>query len=79
MAGSGRRLPLRTGGFVWGQRRVALGVSLEQLARATHINVGDLSKMEHGRLIPRANEYDRVTAALRDAETAAADGVTSPD
>ena len=71
------RPPLRSGGSAWGPQRVRLGVSITDLARLTHINVGDLSKMEHGRMIPRADEYERVMAVLRDAEAVGAEGSTA--
>lgn len=56
--------PLRTKGFVWGKRRVALGVSMRELAELASVSKGMLSLMEAGRLIPTEDEYDRVTAAL---------------
>lgn len=64
--------PLRTGGHLWGHQRVQAGISLERLARAAHINVGTLSHFERGRMIPTSEEYERVTAALRDLENEAA-------
>jgi transcriptional regulator with XRE-family HTH domain len=54
----------RTGGYLWGQQRVAARVSLRQLANASGINKGVISLMEHGRLIPTGVEYERITAAL---------------
>lgn len=68
MPGPKERPPLRTGGHLWGHQRVAAGVSLTQLARAAHINVGTLSHFERGRMIPTSEEYERVTAALKELE-----------
>ena len=60
--------PMRTGGFLWGNHRIRLGISITELSRRTGINVGQLSHMENGRMIPTAAEWDKVIAALRDAE-----------
>ena len=56
--------PLRSGGSLWGPRRVAAGISLQQLATVTGISKGLLSLMENGRLIPRGDEHERVMDAL---------------
>ncbi len=53
-----------TGGHLWGNERVRLGISLGALAKASGIPKGTLSLMEHGRIIPTSAEYDRVRAAL---------------
>jgi transcriptional regulator with XRE-family HTH domain len=55
---------LRSGGRLWGIRRVRSGVSIRQLARESGVSRGLLSLMEHGRLIPTGDEYDRIVAAL---------------
>lgn len=72
--------PLRTRGFVWGKRRVELGVSMSELSRLSGVSKGLLSMMEAGRLIPTEDEYGRVTAALdeRAASLAGAGGYPSP-
>lgn len=54
----------RTGGHLWGPRRAAARISLRQLAEASGINRGDLSRFETGRMIPTGAEFDRVMAAL---------------
>lgn len=59
-----KRQPLTSGGHVWGARRVAAGISLRQLAEASGVPKGNLSMMEHGRLIPTAAEFDAVMTAL---------------
>lgn len=53
-----------SGGRLWGNERVRAGVSLRQLAERSGVPKGSLSLMEHGRLIPTSDEYDRVIAAL---------------
>lgn len=58
------RLPLHSGGSLWGPERVAAGVSIKELALAARINTGFLSRMENGRMIPTSEEYRRVTEAL---------------
>jgi ribosome-binding protein aMBF1 (putative translation factor) len=57
--------PLRTGGRAWGPERVALGLSLRELARLSGIDKAILSMAENGRLIPSGLEYQAVEAALR--------------
>jgi transcriptional regulator with XRE-family HTH domain len=57
--------PRRSGGFLWGPERVASGISLNLLAKEAKINVGFISRMEHGLMIPRAEEYQRIHAALK--------------
>ena len=56
---------LRSGGRLWGDRRVAARISLAQLAQASKVSKGLLSLMENGRLIPTGAEYEAITAALR--------------
>lgn len=58
------RQQLRTTGFVWGRRRVALNLSVRDLSKLSGVNTGDLSKYENGRMIPTAAEFDRVLEAL---------------
>ena len=64
MARTHKTQPLRTGGSLWGPRRVAAGVSLDRLAAESGISKGILSLMENGRLIPRGDEHERVMDAL---------------
>jgi transcriptional regulator with XRE-family HTH domain len=68
--------PLRTKGFAWGPERVRLGISLNELSRRVGINKGTLSYIEGGRMVPTAAEYQRVMAALRDAEAESQEGST---
>ncbi len=56
--------PLRTGGRAWGPERVALGLSIRDLARLSGVNRGILSMAENGRIIPSGLEWTAVTAAL---------------
>jgi predicted transcriptional regulator len=56
--------PLRSGGTLWGPRRVAAGVTLDRLAVESGISKGILSLMENGRLIPRGDEHERIMDAL---------------
>lgn len=64
MAARTKPQALRTGGSLWGPRRVAAGITLERLATETGISKGILSLMENGRLIPRGDEHERVMDAL---------------
>lgn len=56
--------PLRTGGQLWGPRRVEMGISLRELSKRSGISRGFLSLMENGRMVPRGDEFDRVMEAL---------------
>lgn len=58
------RLPLRSGGHLWGSQRVAAGISIRQLAARSGVARGMLTLMEHGRLLPTNDEYQRIVAAL---------------
>lgn len=71
---------MKTGGHMWGQRRVGSGISIRQLSAESGVAKGNLSMIENGRLIPTGDEYARVTAALDRLEdgrsmAAAGDGV----
>jgi transcriptional regulator with XRE-family HTH domain len=61
---NGRRPKLSTGGSLWGPRRVAAGITLDQLADASGVHKALLSLMENGRMIPRGDEHERVMDAL---------------
>jgi hypothetical protein len=61
---------LQTGGLAWGPERVRLGISLTELSRRSGINKGVLSMIEHGRMVPSAQEYEAVMAVLRDGRAA---------
>ena len=65
MAARKTKQPLRSGGFAWGRERVSAGISLKELEERTGINAGFLSRMENGRMVPTAEEFDRVMAVLR--------------
>jgi len=69
--------PLRTKGFNWGPQRVRLGISLGKLSGLVGINKGTLSHLESGRMNPTADEYERVSTVLRDAEAALSKGSTA--
>lgn len=56
---------LRTGGRAWGSERVALGVSIRRLSVLSGVDKAILSMAENGRLIPTAEEWTKVTDALR--------------
>lgn len=71
------RPPLRTKGLAWGPERVRLGISLRELSRLAGINMGTLSHIEGGRMVPTAAEWSKVTAVLRDAEARLATGSTA--
>jgi transcriptional regulator with XRE-family HTH domain len=71
------RLPLRSGGFLWGPRRVRLGLSLRELEEQSGVYRGFLSRMENGVMIPTADEFARVMLALDAAEPAAHPEVAS--
>jgi transcriptional regulator with XRE-family HTH domain len=64
MTNRGKR-QLTTGGRAWGAERVALGLSLRDLAALSGINRGVLSMVERGRIIPDGDEYRAVMDALR--------------
>lgn len=70
--------PLRTNGFAWGSERVRLGISMRELSRRTGINRGTLSYLESGRMVPTADEWQRVVAVLRDAERRLSEAAPSP-
>lgn len=55
---------LSSGGFLWGPRRTALGMSLRELEEATGIYRGFLSRMENGVMIPTGGEFEKVMRAL---------------
>ena len=59
---------LRTGGRLWGPRRVALGVSIRQLEVLSGVARPFLSLAENGRYIPSGEQYDAVERALRAVE-----------
>ena len=56
--------PPRTGGHLWGRRRVEAGVTLSALSAECGVNKGVLSLMENGRVIPTSQEYDAIIDAL---------------
>ena len=58
------RRPLQTGGSAWGPRRVALGLSLRQLAKMSGVARGMISLMERGRMVPTGEEYTKIMDAL---------------
>jgi len=62
---------LTTGGAAWGPERVALGISIRELARLSGVDKAILSMAEHGRLVPSGAEYAAVMEALRKAREAA--------
>ena len=55
---------IKTAGHLWGPQRVALGLSLRALAKASGVSHVTLALAEQGRLIPNGEEYQKVTAAL---------------
>ena len=64
MAARTKPQPLRSGGALWGPRRVAAGISLARLASESGLSKSVLSLMENGRINPTPEEHDRVTDAL---------------
>ncbi len=58
------RPALHTGGFLWGPIRVERGMGITELARRSGVNMGTLSLMENGRLIPTGDEFHRIMVAL---------------
>lgn len=56
---------LKSGGHLWGPRRVAANISLSELSAASGVGKGQISFMEQGRLIPTGEQYEKITAALR--------------
>jgi transcriptional regulator with XRE-family HTH domain len=68
MVNRGKR-QLTTGGRAWGIERVALGLSLRDLAALSGIDRGILSMVENGRVIPDGDEYKAVMDALRKVAT----------
>jgi transcriptional regulator with XRE-family HTH domain len=59
---------VRTAGGLWGPQRVALGLSLRELARLSGVNHVTLALAEQGRLVPTGDEYQKVVAALNSAK-----------
>lgn len=49
---------------MWGNRRVAAGISIRQLSQESGVHRGLLTLMEHGRMVPTSAEYDRIESAL---------------
>ena len=62
---SNRKSTVRTAGGAWGPQRVALGLSLRELARLSGVNHVTLALAEQGRLVPTGDEYQKVMAALQ--------------
>ena len=62
---SNRKSTVRTAGGAWGQQRVALGLSLRELAKLSGVNHVTLALAEQGRLVPTGDEYQKVMAALQ--------------
>ena len=56
---------VRTAGGAWGPQRVALGLSLRELAKLSGVNHVTLALAEQGRLVPTGDEYQKVMAALQ--------------
>jgi transcriptional regulator with XRE-family HTH domain len=61
---SNRKSTVRTAGGAWGPQRVALGLSLRELAKLSGVNHVTLALAEQGRLIPTGDEYQKVMGAL---------------
>lgn len=57
------RVPL-TRDASWSSLREGSGMALRQLELVTGINRGDLSKIEHGRLVPTPDQARRLLEAL---------------
>lgn len=55
---------IKTAGGAWGPQRVALGLSLRALAKASGVSHVTLALAEQGRLIPTGDEYQSVMRAL---------------
>lgn len=64
------RQPLKTGGFLWGARRVKAEISLNELATEAGVAKGNISMMENGRLNPTSDEHQKIMAALERLEAA---------
>lgn len=62
------RTPLRTGGRLWGPRRVALGLTMRKLEELSGVDKAWLSMAENGKYIPTGEQYDAVERALRAVE-----------
>ena len=62
---SERKSTVRTAGGAWGPQRVALGLSLRELAKLSGVNHVTLALAEQGRLVPTGDEYQKVMAALQ--------------
>jgi predicted transcriptional regulator len=60
---------VRTAGGAWGPQRVALGLSLRDLAKLSGVNHVTLALAEQGRLIPTGDEYQKVMRALDSRKT----------
>lgn len=60
---------IKTAGGAWGPQRVALGLSLRALAKASGVSHVTLALAEQGRLIPTGEEYQKVMRALDDLKT----------
>lgn len=60
----------RSGEFLWGPRRMSLGLSLSQLSQLARVNAGDLSRAERGLLSLRGPAFERVMVALETVRSA---------
>lgn len=70
----------RTGGHLWGERRVKAEISIGQLSARSGVPKGNISMMENGRLNPTSSEHAKIMAALEEleAERRAADAQAAP-
>lgn len=66
--------PLRSGGHVWGPRRVALGISIRDLEELSGVARPTISQAERGRLIATPAEHDKIEKVLIGLEAAKAVG-----
>lgn len=54
----------RAGRFLWGPRRLAVGLSIAELAERSHVNRGDLSRAENGIGPLTGEQFERVMAVF---------------
>lgn len=71
MAARKNRPPLRPGPTEWGSRRVALGLSQDQVAKLSGVQRPLISLIEQGRLMPRPSEASALLRVLEEHEAKA--------
>jgi hypothetical protein len=62
------RYATKGGDKLWGPYRQAAGIGLRDLEKRCGIGRGFLSLMEHGRMFPTGEEFNKVMASIKEME-----------